>query len=84
MENSFKIFIVVSVIIFIMTYCADSSIISKDDILAIKVYKASSKVDTDTFPVYKEIAEKKDTDKFVSILNEGEKNRIFYWFLIII
>lgn len=74
-RNRLKTFIVISVIFFVMTYCSNSTVISKDNILAMKVYKASSKVNSDTFPVYKEITNKKNINKLVSILNRGEKKR---------
>lgn len=73
--NKFNIYIAITVIFFIMVHCSNSTIISKDNILAIKVYKASSKINVDTYPVYKEITDKQTLNKLVSILNRGKKNR---------
>lgn len=73
--NKFNIYIAITVIFFIMVCCSNSTIISKDNILAIKVYKASSKVNAENYPVYKEITDKQALNKLVSVLNRGKKNR---------
>lgn len=75
MKNSFKIFIIIVIVFFIIARCSSGTIVHENDILAIKVYKASFKINTDTFPIYKEITEKKDINRLVSTLNRGEKNR---------
>lgn len=68
--------ILLFMLFFIAASCSNDRVLPRKNISSIKVYKSSRKVvNKDTFPVYKEIVSEQGINMFVSVLNNGKKNR---------